>query len=159
MPDEPTDDALPGEPAEPEPRDLDGLRGALANERRAHKTTRTELERLRTTSDEHTATADARVAAANVRLLHAEIRAQASAKLADPADAIRLLDLDTFAVDDDGNVDHEAIDAALDQLVEAKPYLAKTKSPPKVPQGARGGPVPTPARSGDDWLRDVRDRR
>ena len=61
---------------------------------------------------------------ANQRILKAEIRAQATAKLADPADALRFMDLSSFEVGDDGEVDAQAITAAIDNLIKQKPYLA-----------------------------------
>jgi len=61
---------------------------------------------------------------ANKRILRAEVRAQAAGKLADPADALRLLDLDDFDVDEDGEVDADAISAAIADLIKSKPYLA-----------------------------------
>lgn len=61
---------------------------------------------------------------ANQRILKAEIRAQATAKLADPADALLYLDLSSFEVGDDGEVDAQAITAAIDNLITTKPYLA-----------------------------------
>ncbi|HEY7429252.1 MAG TPA: hypothetical protein VH641_00810 [Streptosporangiaceae bacterium] len=63
-------------------------------------------------------------AAANDRLLRAEIRAAAAGKLADPGDAVRLLDLSQFTVGEDGEIDGNAIEAAIGQLVKDKPYLA-----------------------------------
>ena len=130
--------------------DLDGLKRALANERRQHKETRGELERLRRGDEAD----DARLAAAHQRVLHAEVRAQAAGRLADPADAVQLLDLSTFTVDEDGNVDTAAIGAALDQLVQAKPYLAPKAPTPRVPQHTRGEVIS--GTSGDDWLRSFR---
>jgi hypothetical protein len=64
------------------------------------------------------------LAAANRRILTAEIRAAAGGKLADPLDAVRLLNVADFSVNDDGEVDHKAIDKAIDSLLDAKPYLA-----------------------------------
>ena len=61
---------------------------------------------------------------ANQRILKAEIRAQATAKLADPADALLYLDMSSFEVGDDGEVDAQAITAAIDDLIASKPYLA-----------------------------------
>ncbi len=76
----------------------------------------------------------------NVRLVQAEVRATAASKLTDPEDAIRFLDLDEFAVDDDGKVDKKAITKALDELLKAKPYLAASATRPTgdADQGARG---------------------
>lgn len=80
------------------------------------------------------------VSKANARVLKAEIRAAAAGKLADPADALRLLDLDDFDVDEDGEVDAKAIAKALDELVKSKPYLAAKGGRPagNVDQGVRG---------------------
>jgi hypothetical protein len=66
----------------------------------------------------------AAVAKANARILRTEIRSAAKGVLADPADALTFLDLSGFEVDEDGEVDGDAIAAALSNLVETKPYLA-----------------------------------
>lgn len=64
------------------------------------------------------------LAKANERILKAEVRANAAAKLADPADALRFIDLSEFEVGTEGDVDAEAISAAIDDLLKSKPYLA-----------------------------------
>ncbi|MCA1569763.1 MAG: hypothetical protein LC798_05460 [Chloroflexi bacterium] len=76
---------------------------------------------------------------ANRRILTAEIKAAAGTKLADPADAVRLLDLDSFDVDDDGEVDSNSIASAIEDLLKAKPYLAADarRAVPSVDGGAR----------------------
>lgn len=61
---------------------------------------------------------------ANQRILRSEIKAAAKGVLADPADAYKFLDLDSFEVGEDGEVDDAAITAALTDLVSTKPYLA-----------------------------------
>jgi len=61
---------------------------------------------------------------ANTRILRSEVKAAAAGKLADPADALRLLDLDQFDVGDDGEVDEDAINEAIVDLIKKKPYLA-----------------------------------
>lgn len=61
---------------------------------------------------------------ANDRIRKSEVKAAAKGVLADPQDAYKFLDLDSFEVDDDGNVDEDAIAKALDDLVKSKPYLA-----------------------------------
>lgn len=58
------------------------------------------------------------------RVVRSEVRVAAAGKLADPEDAVRFLDLSTFKVDDNGEVDGKAIAAAIDELVKTKPYLA-----------------------------------
>lgn len=71
---------------------------------------------------------DEALSAANQRILKSEVKAAATGVLADPQDAYKFLDLDSFEVDDDGNVDEAAVAQALMDLVAAKPYL-----------GAQGG--------------------
>lgn len=61
---------------------------------------------------------------ANGRILRSEIKTAAKGVLADPADAYKFLDLDSFEVSEDGDVDDAAIETALKALVEKKPYLA-----------------------------------
>src|SRR5699024_7679089 len=48
---------------------------------------------------------DEALAAANERILKAEVRAAGASKLADPADALRFIDLSEFDVGEDGAVD------------------------------------------------------
>lgn len=85
------------------------------------------------------------------RLISSEIRVAASTKLADPADAEALLgDVSRFA-DEDGNVDGAAIAKAIEELVKAKPYLARTKT------GALQGGGKTPG-SGFSINDDIRAR-
>jgi hypothetical protein len=67
--------------------------------------------------------------AANARIVKAEVIAAAAKKLQDPSDAVAHLDLDQIEVDEDGNVDRKAIDAAIDDLVKTKPYLAGVRDP------------------------------
>ena len=67
---------------------------------------------------------DEALAAANQRILKAEVRAAAAGKLSDPADALRFMDLSSFEVGDDGEVDADAIGAAINDLIQNKPYLA-----------------------------------
>lgn len=66
----------------------------------------------------------AALARANERILKAEIRAAAAGKLEDPDDALSFLDLSSFEVGEDGDVDTDAIARAVEDLVKAKPYLA-----------------------------------
>ncbi|PZF98252.1 phage scaffolding protein [Micromonospora deserti] len=64
------------------------------------------------------------LAKANARILRSEVKAAAAGKLADPSDALRLLDLDQFEVGDDGEVDAGDIADAISELIKNKPYLA-----------------------------------
>jgi hypothetical protein len=67
---------------------------------------------------------DEALSAANQRILKAEVRAQAASKLNDPKDALLYLDLSGFEVGEDGEVDGDAVAAAIDKLITDKPYLA-----------------------------------
>lgn len=67
---------------------------------------------------------EAALAKANERILKAEVRAAAASKLADPADALRFIDLSEFEVGTEGDVDSEAISDAIAGLLKSKPYLA-----------------------------------
>lgn len=64
------------------------------------------------------------LAKANDRIVRSEVKAAAVGKLADPKDALLLLDLASFEVDGDGGVDEEEIADAIDKLLKEKPYLA-----------------------------------
>jgi hypothetical protein len=75
---------------------------------------------------------------ANERILRAEVKAAAAGKLADPADAIRFLDLSTIDIDDDGTVDPDQVVEAIADLVKNKPYLA-AQGARKWQGGADGG--------------------
>lgn len=130
---------------------LEELKGALAKERdrasNAEKLGKQQANQLKTLqeqldtlkqqsmSDSEKAIADARKEAAdaatqeatqkfNRRILEAEVKIRAAGKLNEPDDAVRLLDLDDFAVGDDGSIDHKPIDRAITDLLKDKPYLA-----------------------------------
>jgi hypothetical protein len=167
-PDPPGGDPPAGDPpAEPAGDDVGKLKATLAAERRARAAAEREANKLR---DEHATDAEKAVAAAREegrrealgqvagRMVEAEVRAAAAGKLADPADAIRLLDLTGF-VDDAGEIDGKAIVAAVDELVEAKPYLAAEAKAAAgngsrpAPQGTRPGPALEG--DGDAFLRRV----
>lgn len=128
--------------------ELRSARQEAAKYRRSLRATEKERDDLRsaTQTDSERIVAEAKaegkreaLAEANSRLLSAEIRSSAAGKLADPADAVRLLDLDSF-IDADGNIDDKAIRAAIDDLVRTKPYLAAgPSSNGSFDGGARGG--------------------
>lgn len=93
--------------------DLEALQAKVDGKEAEHVA---ELEKQRVQNDA--------LSVANQRILKAELRAAAAGKLADPADALRFLDLGKFEVDTDGEVDTAAVNAALDELLKTKPYLA-----------------------------------
>ena len=83
-------------------------------------------------------------AAANKRILRSEVKAAAAGKLANPALAVKLLDLDALEVDEDGNVDEDAIAEAISDLLEENPYLAAQGGGSTKFDSARGKPKPKP---------------
>lgn len=79
--------------------------------------------------------------AANERILRSELRAVATGKLADPADAALFIDLSQFEVTDNGDVDTDALSDAIAELLTRKPHLAAVQKPRfdgDADQGARG---------------------
>lgn len=149
----------------------DAGRRALAQERTARRTAeraanaaRAELDRIRAESQSETDKAIAKakaegsaeaLAKANDRVLRAEVKALAAGKLADPADAVALLDLSEFTVGDDGAVDAKAVGKAIDQLVKDKPYLAAGQRSAATTGSADGGARGTGTKPVDmnAWLR------
>ena len=67
------------------------------------------------------------IEAANKRILRSELKALATGKLADPSDAHLYINLDDFDVNDDGDVDSDALSEAIDELLTKKPHLAAQK--------------------------------
>ena len=59
----------------------------------------------------------------DVAILRAELKAAAKGKLADPADAALFLDLKQFDVSENGDVDADALNTAIDDLIARKPHL------------------------------------
>lgn len=184
--DPPADPSEPAEP-EPDDGLGDAGKKALAEERAARKAAEKEAKRAKTLeaelekfredamSEQERAIATARKEAAdeartealstvNRKLFTAEVRAAAAGKvadqelLADPDVAMRLLGLDEVPVTNTGDVDSEAISAALDGLVERKPYLAvsATRTTGDVDQGARSNGSVGDTPSMNDLLRSAR---
>lgn len=149
----------PAEPPAPAAELGDAGKRALDEERSARKAAekqardaQAELDKLRqaSMSDTEKAVAKARAEGkaeafqdATTRLVRAEVRAAAANKLADPSDAIGLLDLDSF-VDANGEVDTKAITSAIDALVTSKPYLGARPGNGSGEGGPRGAATPTP---------------
>lgn len=64
---------------------------------------------------------------ANERILKAELRATAKGKLTDPTDVFRfpeIVDLSAFEVGADGEVDADALEVAVNNLIAKRPDLA-----------------------------------
>lgn len=94
------------------------------------------------------------------RVIRSEVKAIAAGKLADPADALALLDLSGFELDDEGHVDEKGIAAAIDALIAQKPYLAAGTAPaPRAATfdaGARSRAPSTIPLNGDPLLADLK---
>ena len=78
---------------------------------------------------------------ANERILRSELRAAAKGKLADPSDAQLYIDLSTFEVGDDGEIDSDALEDAIDELLARKPHLSsapRTRFDGNADQGVKG---------------------
>jgi len=78
---------------------------------------------------------------ANERILRSELRAAATGKLADPTDAALYIDLKSFEVGDEGDVDSDALNEAINDLITRKPHLAavqKARFDGDADQGTRG---------------------
>lgn len=173
MPDDTTTDDAPATGAEPEPPAEDGQLGeagkkAIETERKARQKAERDLKAMQkqlddlqaaSLSEQERAVKEAEdrgrteaLGSANARILRAEVKALAGGKLADPEDAVRLLDLTEFDVSDDGTVDTKAISSAIDELVKQKPYLSPNGQRPAPLPG--GGARPSEGFDVDAWIRD-----
>lgn len=119
---------------------LDSMKGKWHGERDKRRALEAELEQLRTAAkpaetdqpdaDKIRAEASREAQAkANARILKSEVKAAAAGKLADTADALKFLDLSTFEVDENGDVDSDEIADAIQELITNKPYLAAATAP------------------------------
>lgn len=106
--------------------DVDELRRKAEALDRLEEERKTELEKAvdRAAKDAETRVRGELETTWRSRLVRSEVRAAAAGKLADPEDAVRFLALDELELDPDGNVDGSTIAAAVDKLLETKPYLA-----------------------------------
>lgn len=119
-------------------RALERMKEKLKNEKALRRAAEAKVQEA--ASGDKAKTAEKEILArANSRILRSEVRAAAAGKLADPADAIKFLDLDQFDVGEDGDVDQDEIADAIDELVEKKPYLAAHRGEQKKrnPKGDR----------------------
>lgn len=158
------------DPDEEEDEDLgEAGKAALAKERGARraaekeaKATKAQLAKLQAgaMSEQEKAVAEAKEAGkaevlsvANERLVRAAVKSAATGKLANPSLAPKLLDLSDFEVDDDGDVDEKAIDAAIAKLVKENPELANGVRKPGALPGSKGGQS-NAAQSMNDLIRE-----
>lgn len=91
--------------------------------------------------------------AANARIIKSELKAAAATKLANPLDALAFIDTSDFEVDKNGDVDSDALNEAIDDLLKARPYLASGRPQPFLGTGDGGAkPEPKPAASLDEQI-------
>ena len=130
-----------------------GAKKALVTERTARKAAERELARIKAElalkdkpAEEQAleaARAEARTEAttkANARIVRAEVKAAATGKVKNPALALKLIDTSEIDVDDDGEVDSDAVNQAITDLLEQYPELAAdgSKFTGSADQGAKG---------------------
>ena len=79
---------------------------------------------------------------ANERIVRAEVKAAATGKVKNPALALKLIDTSGIDVDDDGEVDSDAVNQAITDLLTEYPELAAdgSKFTGSADQGAKGKP-------------------
>lgn len=142
----------------------EGLKHDLSAERAKRHALEAELSELRKAqmSDTEKAIEDAKASArseamgeANIRIIRSEVRAAAARKLNDPADATAMLDLSQFSVNEDGSIDEVAISAAIDTLIEAKPYLAAGAVAPTPGDPDAGSRKPAPQKDLPTQIREA----
>lgn len=138
---------------------IDAMKAERNEYREAFKSLRSEFEAFKAKTEgreaEHQKALDEQrikdeaLSAANQRILKAELRAAAKGKLSDPSDAFRFpeeIDLSSFEVGEDGSVDTAALEAAVDNLISKKPYLAVQdgqRFQGVADAGARNGAAPS----------------
>lgn len=123
--------------AAPTAEDIANLKAALAKERTANKLTAKELATLKAEREAQDKTPEenaleaarregetAAVKRTNERLVKSELRSAAKGKLSNVADALVFIDVSSIEVGDDGEVDTEALDTAIANLLIDRPYLA-----------------------------------
>jgi hypothetical protein len=135
-----TEDSTAGEQQEqtaPTAEDITNLKAALAKERSANKLTAKELATLKAERDAQNKSPEENALEAarregetaaekrsNERLVKSELRSAAKGKLSNVADALVFIDVASIEVGEDGEVDTEALDTAIANLLIERPYLA-----------------------------------
>lgn len=130
-----------------------GAKKALVTERNARKAAEKELAKIKAElalkdkpAEEQAleaARAEARQEAtskANERIVRAEVKAAATGKVKNPVLALKLIDVSEIEVGDDGEVDSDAVNQAITDLIEQYPEIAAdgSKFTGSADQGAKG---------------------
>lgn len=108
----------------------------------AEKTAKAELAKRDAAVDDASTAREAAIRVANERVQRSELKAAAKGRLVDPSEALLNIDPTQFAVDANGDVDSDALNEAINQLLVKKPYLAAPSNPFKG--GGDGGATPPP---------------
>lgn len=130
---------------------LDAMKAERKQARDEAATAKAERDALQAKLDGKEAEYVAEQAKRNDRIRRSEVKAAAKGVLQDPTDAYKYLDLDSFEVSDDGDVDESAIADALRDLIEKKPYLA-VQDGKRFQGGADGGARKESGNSVDDQI-------
>lgn len=117
---------------------LDRMKERWRSERERRKAAETERDQLKGAGGDandperiRTEAAAAATSKANARIVRSEIRAAAAGKLTNPRDALAFLDIASFEVDDDGQVDEDEIADAIENLLKERPYLGSAAKAPE----------------------------
>lgn len=178
---EPTDPAVPADPAipptvpdpaaPPEPKDWQAeaerwKRQSRENEARAKANAEAAKKLAQIEEDQKTeaekaadrvAAAEARAAKAAERAVASSIKAAATGRFADAQDAVDALARGSF-IGADGEIDEDAIAAALDDLLERKPHW-RAESGPRIPRpDPSQGPRPGGTVNIDDQIREAQSK-
>ncbi len=113
-----------------------------------------DLEKATTTAQEAQARADELAAQLHrERFDRAVVSAATRANLADPEDAIRLIDESSVTVNDDGSPNRQSLDAAITRLTKDKPYLLSNATTTGTAEGGARGTGGSP--SEDERLKQI----
>ena len=99
---------------------------------------KSEAERLSARAEAAERERDEARAAMTRAVAESVVTAAAAGRLADPRDALALLDISSLT-DDDGKVDAVAVTSAIDGLLASKPYLAPAGQRAPAPDPSQGG--------------------
>lgn len=144
-PDEPTTDGLTLEAIQAELKRVrreaasyrTKLREAETAQAEKKKGELSDLERLQVELNEtKQALAETQRLAQERLVRHAVVAAAARAGFNDPDDAMRLVDQGTLEVREDGSID--GVEAAIQAIAKAKPYLVRGKQPAVAPTNPEG---------------------
>lgn len=122
------------------PADYEELQAKAARLAEIEAENKSELEKATARAEKAEQAATATLERAKATLLKSAIIAAAAGKLADPSDAVALIDRTSFEFDADGNPTN--VEDAVNSLLEAKPHLAAAggeRGGNGADQGARGG--------------------